>query len=136
MKKLLMICGLVLGLATASFAQQRGEGRPNGGPGMRMSTEEQVKQLDEKLKLSADQKTKLTALFTAQADAQKKMREEMQAGGDREAMRAAMTKMREENEKGINAILTADQQKAYKAMLDEQREQMQKRMAERGAPGN
>ncbi|GAB1462262.1 hypothetical protein MASR2M52_02400 [Pedobacter sp.] len=128
MKKLMMICGLLFGMVVFAQAQQGG-GRQGGGMGM--NPEARVKQLDEKLKLADDQKTKLSTIFTEQADAQKKLREEAQASGDRAAMREKMTKMREENDKKVNAVLTAEQQKTYKAWQEEQRAEMQKRMAER-----
>lgn len=128
----MMICGLLFGMVAFAQAQQGGgrQGGGPGGPGGRMggmNPEARVKQLDEKLKLSDDQKTKLTAIFTEQAEAMKKAREEGQAGGGREAM----MKMREENEKKVNAVLTADQQKAYKAWQEEQRAEIEKRMKER-----
>ncbi len=126
----MMICGLLFSMI--AFAQaQPGQGRPAGGLGgrMGMNPEARVKQLDEKLKLSDDQKTKLTAIFTDQADAQKKLREE--SIGDRQAMMEKMQKQRAELETKITAVLTEDQKKTYKAMLDEQRAEMEKRMKER-----
>ncbi|MNK29962.1 hypothetical protein D3C87_483680 [compost metagenome] len=121
MKKLLMICGLMLGIAGFANAQQ------GGGQGrMMMKPEERVKQLDEKLKLSDDQKTKLTTVFTEQAEAMKKFREEMQ-GGDRDAMREKMQKMRAENDAKVTAVLTDDQKKTYEAWQKEQRAEMEKR---------
>lgn len=71
MKKLMMICGLLFSMVAFAQAQQEG-GRP-GGPGGRMGAnpEARVKQLDEKLKLSDDQKAKLTTIFTEQGEAQK-----------------------------------------------------------------
>jgi len=133
MKKLMMICGLLLGMVAFAQAQQGG-GRPGGRMGM-MNPENRVKQLDEKLKLSDEQKTKLTAIFTEQTEAMKKAREERsegQNGGGREAMQ----KMREENEKKINEVLTADQQKTYKAWQEERRAEMQKRMQDRNNGSN
>ncbi len=127
MKKLLMICGLMLGIAGFAQAQQ------GGGRGMMMKPEERVKQLDEKLKLSDDQKTKLTAVFTEQAESMKKMREEMQ-GGDRDAMREKIQKFRAENDVKVSAILTDDQKKTYEVWQKEQRAEMQKRM--RGGGSN
>lgn len=121
MKKLMMICGLLFGMVAFAQAQQ---GR------MGMNPEERVKQLDEKLKLSDEQKTKLTAIFTEQADAQKKMREENQ-GGDRQAMMEKMQKSRAELETKVTAVLNDEQKKTYKAMLDEQKAEMDKRMKER-----
>jgi len=124
MKKLLMICGLMLGIAGFAQAQQ-GVGQGRGG--MMMKPEERVKQLDEKLKLSDDQKTKLTTVFTEQAEAMKKMREEMQ-GADRDAMREKMQKFRADNDTKVSAVLTDDQKKTYEAWQKEQRAEMQKRM--------
>ena len=121
MKKLMMICGLMLGIAGFAQAQQ------GGGRGMMMKPEERVKQLDEKLKLSDDQKTKLTAVFTEQSEAMKKMREEAQAG-DREAMRDKIKKFRAENDVKVAAVLNDEQKKTYEAWQKEQRAEMQKRM--------
>jgi len=117
-----MICGLMLGIAGFANAQQgSGQGR------MMMKPEERVKQLDEKLKLSDDQKTKLTAVFTEQAETMKKMRDEMQGGGDRDAMREKMQKMRADNDAKVTAVLTDDQKKAYESWQKEQRAEMEKR---------
>ena len=121
MKKLMMICGLMLGIAGFAQAQQ------GGGRGMMMKPEERVKQLDEKLKLSDDQKTKLTAVFIEQSEAMKKMREEAQ-GGDREAMREKIQKFRAENDVKVAAVLNDEQKKTYEAWQKEQRAEMQKRM--------
>ncbi|PWS28398.1 hypothetical protein DHW03_00635 [Pedobacter yonginense] len=132
MKKLMTICALLFSVITYANAQQ------GGGPGrggMMMKPEDRVKQLDEKLKLSADQKAKLTVVFTEQAESMKKMRDEMQAG-DRDAMREKMQKMRTDNETQVTAVLTEDQKKAYKTWQDEQRAEMQKRMQERQGGGN
>lgn len=131
MKKLVMIFALLLGVAGFANAQQGGgQGRGPGRGGMMMKPEERVKQLDEKLKLSDDQKTKLTAVFTAQQEDMKKLREEMQ-GGDRGAMMEKMQKFRTDSEAKVTAVLTEDQKKAYKTWQDEQRAEMQKRMQER-----
>ncbi len=126
MKKLMMICGLMLGIAGFAQAQQ------GGGRGMMMKPEERVKQLDEKLKLSDDQKTKLTAVFTEQSEAMKKMREEAQAG-DREAMRDKIKKFRAENDVKVAAVLNDEQKKTYEAWQKEQRAEMQKRMQGRSS---
>ncbi len=133
MKKLLIICGLLFSVVT--FASAQGQGGNRGG-----TPEERIKrstdQLVEKLKLTDEQKTKATAIFTAQVAAQTKMREEMQGGGgDMTAMREKMTKMTTEVQTKINEILTDDQKKAYKVMLDEQKAEMEKRMKERAAGG-
>ena len=138
MKKLLIICALVFSAVT--FASAQGQGGQGGGR-MGGTPEERIKrqtdQLVEKLKLTDDQKTKATAIFTAQVAAQTKMREEMQAGGgDRAAMMEKMQKATAEVQAKITEILTDDQKKAYKAMLDEQKAEMEKRRAAAGGGGN
>ncbi len=130
MKKLMMICGLLFGMVTFAQAQQPGSRQAGGPSGRMMSPEAKVKQLDEKLKLSDEQKTKITTLFTEQAEAQKKMREESQTG-DRAVVREKMQALRADNEKKLNAILSADQQTAYKAFQEEQRAAMEKRLDSR-----
>ncbi|KLT67490.1 Spy/CpxP family protein refolding chaperone [Pedobacter sp. BMA] len=132
MKKLMMICALLFSVVTFANAQQ------GGGPlrgGMMMKPEDRVKQLDEKLKLSDDQKTKLTAIYVEQAETMKKMREEAK-DGDRDAMREKGQKLRAESELKITALLTEDQKKTYKTWQDEQRAEMEKRMKERQGGGN
>ena len=124
-----MICGLLF--ATVAFANaQQGAGRTGGGR-MMAAPEERVKQLDEKVKLTDDQKTKATVVYTAAADEMKKMREEMQGGGDRQAMMEKMQKSRAELETKVNSVLNDEQKKTYKAMLDEQKAEMEKRAKER-----
>lgn len=133
MKKLLIICGLLFGAATFANAQQ-GQG-PGGRGRMQMSPEDRVKQLDEKVKLTDDQKKKATEVYTAAAAEQKKMMEEMQAGGDRSAMREKMQKFTADTDTKINAVLTEEQKKAYKTWQDEVKAQREKMMRERQQGG-
>jgi protein CpxP len=132
MKKLVLSLVLVAGLAFAASAQQGGgQRRPQATP------EERVKQLDEKVKLTDEQKTKATAVYAEAAEAQKKMREEMMAGGtpDRAAMMEKMTKMNADTDTKLNAIFTADQKTAYKAWQDQVKADREKAMKERQAGG-
>lgn len=131
MKKLMMICGLLFGMT--AFAQAQQNGRPAEGQGgrMGMNPEAKVKQLDGKLTLSTDQKTKLTAIFTEQAEAQKKQREAGKGTEDRQARMEKMKAQRAELEAKIEAVLNADQKDAYKTMVEEQKAEMQKRNEER-----
>jgi protein CpxP len=135
MKKLLIICGLLFSVVTFANAQQGGQGgqrRPQATP------EERVKTLDEKVKLTDEQKTKATEVYTAAAADQKKMREEMMAGGggDRDAMMAKMQKMTADLDVKINAFLTDSQKTAYKTWQDEMKAAREKMMKERQAGGN
>jgi protein CpxP len=131
MKKLLMICGLLFATVTFANAQQGGQRR------MMATPEERVKQLDEKVKLTDDQKTKATAVYTAAADEMKKVRDEMMAGGggDRQAMMEKMQKMNADTDTKLNAIFTAEQKTAYKTWQDEMKAAREKMMKERQAGG-
>lgn len=129
MKRLAIICGLLFTAVTFASAQQ---GQGGGQRRAQATPEERVKLLDEKVKLTDDQKTKATAVYTAALEDQKKMRDEMMAGGgDRQAMMEKMQKMRADIDAKITAILTEDQKKAYKTWQDEQKAEMEKRMKER-----
>lgn len=131
MKKLLMLCGLLFSVVTFASAQQGGG---QGGRRMPMSAEDRVKQLDEKVKLTDDQKTKLTAVYTAAMEEQKKAREE--GGDDRQAMMAKFQKLQAETDTKINALLNDDQKKAYKTWQDDMKAQREKMAKERQQGGN
>jgi len=115
-KKLILILATVVA-ASSAFAQGgRGFGMMQGGMGgspvMLLGRED----VQDDLKLTDDQKSKLSTIRDTQ---QSKMRETFQAamqnGGSREEMQKRMQeivpKMMAEVEKEINSVLTADQQK-------------------------
>ena len=109
MKKFMLVCGLVIGAATMSFAQ--GGGGQGGG---RMSPADQAKRLQTALTLSDDQTAKITAIYAMQATKQDSVMKA--ANGDRDAMMSAMTPMRAATTAKIKAILTADQAAAFDKM--------------------
>jgi len=108
MKKIMLICCLLLGVTAVSRAQG----------GQRRTPEERAKILQTQLKLSDEQTAKITAIYTAQYARVDSVRN---AGGDRSAF---MPIMRATNEK-IKAVLTADQAAAFQKMMDERRARMQ-----------
>ena len=120
MRKILLMCCVLLGLTTICRAQ-------GGG---RMSPEDRAKQMQTQLKLTDDQTAKITAVLKVQATKMDSVR--TAANGDRDAMRAAMGPIRTATSTQIKAILTPDQATAYQKMLDEQRARMQGR----GGGGN
>ncbi len=125
MKKMLLMCGLLIGISAASFAQ--------GGGRMRMNPADQAKNLQTALKLTDDQTAKVQAIFQAQSAKMDSVR--TAANGDRDAMRQAMTSMRSETNTKVNAVLTPDQQTAYKKYQDDMRAQMMQRMQQNGGGG-
>jgi Spy/CpxP family protein refolding chaperone len=109
MRKILLVCCILLGLTAVSRAQ---------GGGQRRSPEERAKQLQTQLKLTDDQTTKITAIYQTQAKSIDSLRN---AGGDRTAFRPIMDAA---NTK-IKALLTPDQATAWQKMMDERRARMQ-----------
>lgn len=89
-----------------------------------LSPEEMAKQqtaeIKEKCGLDKDQEKKVYDLNLKSGKEMVKMREQMQ-GGDRDAMREKMTKMREEQNKEMKKILTAAQYTKYEKYQEERR---------------
>jgi len=121
MKKLFIICGLLFSMIT--FANAQGGNRPMGTPEERLA--KSIAMLTEKLTLTADQQTKVKAILVDQNTQIAKAREE--AGEDRQTARAKMTKLMEENNVKINALLNDDQKKTYASYLEERKAAMQNR---------
>lgn len=120
-RKIAMLSLVLFVLSVISvYAQGQGQG------GQRMTPEERmaatIKTLTEKLTLTADQVKKVTDLYKKNNEEMAKVREEMQAGGDRQAMMDAMTKSRTELNKKIEALLDAKQKEAFTKYNKEQEE--------------
>jgi biopolymer transport protein ExbD len=81
----------------------------------------QTDQIKEACGLDKAQEKKVYDLSLESSKKMAKMREEMQGGGDRDAMRAKMTKARDEQNAEMKKILTADQYKKYEKYLEERR---------------
>jgi protein CpxP len=109
MKKLLLMCCILLGITAVSRAQ---------GGGMRMTPEDRVAAMKTNLKLTDDQSAKILAIYKASAVKRDSVRN---AGGDRTAMRPIMQQANDQ----VQAVLTDDQKVAYKKMMDDMRAKMQ-----------
>jgi len=118
MKKIFIALGLILCAVTFANAQS---GRQMGTPAER--AERQIAQL-ESLKLSADQKSKLTEVFLWSAKRMDSLRTTLTDAGDFNAMRAKMAPMQAETSKKVNALLNDEQKKGYEAILEERRSRM------------
>jgi Spy/CpxP family protein refolding chaperone len=99
------LCTAVLG--TVPMMAQGG-----GGGGMRMTPEQRVAAIDKAVTLTDDQKTKITAMYTAD---QKKM-QDLMAAQDPD-MRTKMMTMRTDENTQIKAMLTDDQKPKFDAYL-------------------
>jgi periplasmic protein CpxP/Spy len=82
----------------------------------------QTEQIKEKCGLDKAQEKKVYDLSLESSKQMAKLRSEMQGGGGpNDAMREKMTKMREEQNKEMKKILTADQYVKYEKYLEERR---------------
>lgn len=142
LKSMLIVAALVVGgTVIAQGGAKAGQGGPQGGAGQRgqggpggpggpagqfrtRTPEERVERLSSQLKLNADQKKKILAIYKAQAPKQKALMDDKKM--TREQKMEAFGKMREEGTKKIKAVLTKDQIKKYDEMRSQQR---------RGGPG-
>lgn len=100
-----LILSAVLGAAILTPALQAQE-KKGGGRGM--NPEARVTQIDEAVKLTADQKTKITAILT-------KARDDMQALAQEERRTKGQEIMQNAN-KEIRALLTPEQQAKFDAL--------------------
>ncbi len=101
-----IVCALVLFSAAAAQAQPP-----------RMSVDEQIKQLEKELKLTAEQSKAIKEILTEQQKERQTLREQSQ--GDREAMREKMKAIREKADNKILALLNDEQKALYTKMIKE-----------------
>ncbi len=120
---------LILGLSSAMAQNNPGRsGQRNMDPTER--AKEELKQMDENLDLSNDQKEKVYDILLDGNNKRSAMFEEMRSGsGDREAMREKMRKLREEQNTKLKGVLSEKQWTKYEKIMEERRQQF------RGSPG-
>jgi len=119
--------------------QQPSDPRGMGGPGNfdpAAFIDRQMDELKDGLELSADQEKQVRDILTAGSETMRKAREDMQDGGDREAMREKMSKMREDQVTKIKAVLSEEQFAKYQQIQEERREQMRQNGGGMGGPRN
>ena len=113
MKKQIAL-SMVAMLVTVASIMAQGQGGP------RMTVEERVKAVNEKLtdfKLAPDKQAKTDSIFTAYYTTMQKERETMMSSGgapDRDAMRAKMLKLNIDRDEQLKLIFTDDQFKKWK----------------------
>jgi periplasmic protein CpxP/Spy len=118
MKKTGLVLLALLAFTVVTVAQNRGSG--NFDP--KEMAKRQTEQLTEELDLNKDQQKKVLELNEKYSEKMSAMFQDMRSGGgDREAMREKMGKMREEQNKEMKKLLTEDQYKKYEKYLEERR---------------
>lgn len=112
MRKLAMVALAVMSLAgSASVAAAQGGGM-GGGRGRGPMIDRWLAQ-PTAITLTADQQKKVDSLRTAMTGEQQKLREEMQAGGDRQEMFGKMRDLSKKYQDAVRALLTPEQQKTF-----------------------
>lgn len=113
-----LVAALALGgllvCTNVSNAQDSKEGKKRG-----FSAEQRIEQMDKELKLTADQKKKLTALFEDQGKKMREMRAD--TAMSQEDRRAKGRTMMEESNKKMKEILTPDQFEKWQKMREQQK---------------
>ena len=112
MKKLFFACFFVIGVSAVTFAQ----GGPGGGGRPPQTPEAQLERLKTQVTgITADQETKIKAIYAAQTVRTDSLTKALGDGADRAVMREKRAPITAATNAKIKAILTADQQKAFDA---------------------
>jgi protein CpxP len=120
MKKLLLICVAVIGLAGVSRAQGGGGG---GGRGQQRSPEDQTAALKTSLALTDDQAAKVLAIYKTAKVSNDSLA--TAANGDRAAMRAGRAPITAATNAKLALVLTPEQAATMKKQQEEMRARMQ-----------
>ncbi|WP_113663820.1 hypothetical protein [Pedobacter nanyangensis] len=129
MKKLMIICGLLLGAATFAQAQLKEKAENKVKDLKDESPEAKVKELDKELKLRKDQKIKLVKIFSDYDKTQKEIMEKAKTE-DIVIIARKRIKNRDDLDTKINSVLDKNQRVAYLLMLGKQSEEMKKKWNE------
>lgn len=118
MKKLSLVLLTLVAFTVVTVAQNRSQRDFDPKERAKRQTEELTKELD----LNKDQQKKVLEMNEKYSEKMSAMFEDMRSGGgDREAMREKMGKLRDEQNKEMKKILTEDQYKKYEKYLEERR---------------
>lgn len=139
---LLMAIIMVFSVSCNKLQQnnQQQQMSPGGGMGSgnfdpAAYVDRQMEELKEGLQLSDDQEKQVREIITSGFETMRKAREEMQDGGDREAMREKMQQIREEQAQKIKAVLSEEQFSKYEQLQQERRERMRQNGGSGGQGG-
>jgi periplasmic protein CpxP/Spy len=94
----------------------------------RMTPQERTDKMAKDLSLTKEQQAKVLDILTKSQESMKKVRDE--SNGDREAMRPAMQKLRQESDDQLKKVLTKDQLDTF----EKQRSEAQDRQRGNAAP--
>jgi periplasmic protein CpxP/Spy len=123
----LLLCSLIT-LSTNGLAEENKDAKKTDAPAAKTQTparprvtpEQRLNTIAEKLGLNDEQKTKLKAVFDAESKALRDLRADTSVSD--EDRRSKMRQIRQESNEKINAFLTDEQKTKYKDMQKEVRQ--------------
>jgi protein CpxP len=118
----LVLCGFMVSVATA----QDTKAAPRRGANI----DQRIEQLDKELTLTADQKTKLKAYFEGERKKMQDMRADTSV--TREQRQEKQRATREDLNKEMKSVLTADQFAKWEKERDKMREEMKQKANQKG----
>lgn len=129
MRKLILATLVFTFFFGTSFAQQM-QGRQ--GQDFQQRRQQQMEEMKKEIGLDKDQVKKFDEISKKFDDKMAAMREDMMAGGDREAMRSKTQEINTDRDAEIKKILNKDQVKKFEAYQKKQAEQRAQRQGGRG----
>lgn len=109
MKRIIMMIALVLGVTVFANAQTKVTKTPE------QKAQHQTAKLQKKLKLSADQSTKVKGILLARATKVDSLKQ-LAANGNRKALKAQRKTIALATDQQLKSVLNTNQQKSYEAM--------------------
>lgn len=113
--------GAIVMASPLQAQQQRGPGGRGMGAGMGPNLDEQMELLTERLELTDEQAVSVRGILEAQAEKRSEAMQAMRGQGDRETMRSTMMALEEETSELLSEVLSEDQMKTYREVLEEMR---------------
>lgn len=127
MKRLILACSLVGAIATAQ-AHPEHAGKPP------LDSQERAAHMQKSLQLSDEQTAQVKKILDNGEQQRKALMDKYKPQLD--AFHADSKALREQSQSQINGLLTPKQKEAFKAQIEKREGAMQRRMHERGIPGD
>lgn len=124
MKRIVMMIALVLGVTVFANAQTRVTKTPE------QKAQHQTVRLQKKLKLTADQSTKVKGILLARATKVDSLKQ-LVANGNRKALRAQRKNIAQATDQQLKSVFNANQQKSYEAFKAARKAKAGKKLAEK-----
>lgn len=120
MKRLILVIALITSISVLANAQQKASKTPA------QKADHKTESLQKKLNLTASQNKQVNAILLAETTRKDSLKAHK---GDKKANKAAHKAIEAQTEQKLNAVLNADQKKAYAALEEAKKEKHDKKKA-------